>query len=75
MTTTRVTSTDFQRDYDLLSDKARREPVVASSDEFAGPSWRDRTVGSAEDLPDAWLDAVRTAQVPAGHDHLNAEVE
>ena len=86
MTTTRVTSTDFQRDYDLLSDRARREPVVitldgrdalvvVSADEFARLSRRDRTVGLAADLPEEWLDAVLAAEVSAGHDNLNAELE
>ena len=86
MGTTRVTSMEFQRDYDLLSDRARREPVVitregqdslvvVSADEFARLSRRDRTVGSAGDLPDAWLDAVLIAEVPAGYAHLNAELE
>jgi prevent-host-death family protein len=70
----RVTSSEFQRSFGKLSDKALKEEVaitkqgrdhlvLMSADEYARLKRRDRKVGLAGELSDEWLDAVRDAQV------------
>ncbi|MGO4871660.1 MAG: type II toxin-antitoxin system Phd/YefM family antitoxin [Roseiarcus sp.] len=70
MPSTRVTASQFQQSFGALSDKARREPVVItkhgrdslvvmSAEEWARLKRRDRRVGSAEELPEEWIEAVR----------------
>ena len=82
----RVTSKEFQQSFGPLSDKARHEPVVItrhgrdslvimSAEEWARLMRRDRKVGLAADLPDQWLEAVLTAEVPPAYSFLDAELE
>ncbi len=75
MEATRVTASEFQQAFGMLSDKARRESVVITKhgrdslvvmpiEEWERLKRRDRRVGLTEDLPDEWLEAVREASVP-----------
>jgi prevent-host-death family protein len=86
MDMTRVTASEFQKAFGALSDKALREPVaitkqgrdhlvVVSAEEYARLKRRDRTVHAAADLPDEWLDALKTAEMPSGYEHLDAELK
>ena len=72
----KVSASEFQRSLGSISDKAMREAVaitkqgrnhlvLLSYDEYARLKRRDRMVGLAGELSDAWLNAVRTAEVPA----------
>jgi prevent-host-death family protein len=83
---TRVTASEFQKSFGALSDKALQGPVaitkqgrdhlvVLSAEEYARLKRRDRIVHAAGDLPDEWLDAVREAKMPPGHEHLDAELK
>jgi prevent-host-death family protein len=85
MDTIRVTQSEFQRAVEALTDKALQEPVtitkngrdhvvLLSADEYARLKRRDRTVGLADELPEEWLDAVRTARVPDEFAHLDDEL-
>jgi prevent-host-death family protein len=71
----KVSASEFQRSLGSISDNALREAVtitkqgrnhlvLLSYEEYARLKRRDRTVGLAGELPDAWLDAVRKADVP-----------
>lgn len=82
----RVTASEFQKAFGALSDKALQEPVaitkqgrdhlvVVSAQEYARLKRRDRIVHTAENMPDAWVDAVRSAKMPSGHDHLDDELK
>ena len=75
MEPTRVTASEFQMSFGALSDKARREPVVItkhgrdslvvmSAEEWERLKRRDRQVGLTENLPEEWIEAVRTAEAP-----------
>ncbi|MGO9742035.1 MAG: type II toxin-antitoxin system prevent-host-death family antitoxin [Roseiarcus sp.] len=75
MQPTRVSATEFQAAFGALSDKARREPViitkhgrdslvVMSAEEWERLKRRDRRVGVTAELPEEWIDAVRSAEVP-----------
>lgn len=86
MDLTRVTASEFQKAFGALSDKALREPVaitkqgrdhlvVLSAEEYVRLKRRDRIVYAAGDLPEEWLDAVRTARMPDGLEHLNADLK
>ena len=86
METTRVTASEFQQAFGMLSDRARRQPVVVTKhgrdsivvipiEEWERLKRRDRRVGLTEDLPDEWLDAVRDAKVPEDFSHLDAELK
>ncbi len=86
MKATRVTASEFQQAFGVLSDKARHEPVVItqhgqdtlvviSAEEWARLSRRERRVGLTADLPDEWLEAVLAAEVPAEYAHLDAELD
>ncbi len=86
MTATRVTSSEFQQAFGSLSDRARHEPVVITKhgrdslvvmpvEEWERLKRRDRHVGLTADLPEEWLEAVRTATVPEEFDHLDAELK
>ena len=61
----RVTEGEFQRAFDVLTNKALQEPVtitkagrdhlvVVSADEFARLKRRDRLVGLTSELPEEW---------------------
>ena len=82
----RVTASEFQQAFGLLSDKARQQPVVITKhgrdslvvipvEEWERLKRRDRRAGLAEDLPDEWLEAVRTAEVPEEFAHLDADLK
>jgi prevent-host-death family protein len=86
MDPTRVTASEFQQSFGLLSDKARREPVVITKhgrdslvvmpvEEWERLKRRDRRVGLAGELPDEWVEAVRSARVPEEFAHLDAELD
>ena len=86
METTRVTSSEFQQAFGMLSDKARREPVVITKhgrdslvvmpvEEWERLKRRDRRVGATEDLPAEWVDAIRGAEVPETFAHLDADLK
>jgi prevent-host-death family protein len=83
----RITETELQRGFAALVDRARHEPVmIATSDgrdefvvlsakEYARLKRRDRCVGRTEDLPEEWIDAVRSAKVPDEFAALDAELK
>ncbi len=84
METTRVSESEFERAFGALTDKARHEPVtitregrdhlvVLSAEEYARLKRRDRRVGLTSQLPEEWVEAVRSAKVPDAFGHLDAE--
>ncbi|HEY2356075.1 MAG TPA: type II toxin-antitoxin system Phd/YefM family antitoxin [Phenylobacterium sp.] len=86
MPTTRVTASEFQNAFGQLSDKARHEPVVITKhgrdslvvmpiEEWERLKRRDRKAGLSADLPDEWVDAIGSAEVPAEFAHLDAELK
>ena len=86
METTRVTSSEFQQAFGLLSDRARREPVVITKhgrdslvvmpvEEWERLKRRDRDVGLTADLPEEWIEAVRAATTPEEFAHLDADLK
>jgi prevent-host-death family protein len=83
---TRVTASQFQNAFGLLSDKARREPVVITKhgrdslvvmpvEEWERLKRRDRRVGLTAELPEEWVEAVRGAEVPREFAHPGAELK
>ncbi len=83
---TKVTASEFQQAFGMLSDKARHEPViitkhgrdslvVMSTDEWARLKRRDRRVGRTEDLSEEWVDAVQNAEVPKEFAFLDDELK
>jgi prevent-host-death family protein len=86
MQTTRVTASEFQHAFGALSDKARQGPVVItkhgrdslvvmSAEEWERLKRRDRRVSLTTDLPEEWLEAVRSAKVPDEFASLDAELK
>jgi len=86
MEATRVTASQFQQAFGMLSDKARHQPVVITKhghdslvvipvDEWERLKRRDRHVGLSEDLAPEWVEAVRDAAVPEAFAHLDAELK
>ena len=84
MAAIRVTSSQFQHAFGMLSDKARHEPVVITKhgrDSLVVPTveeWerlkrRDRRVGATADLPAKWVEAIREVEVPEAFAHLDAD--
>ena len=82
----RVTASEFQQAFGALSDKARHEPVVItkhgrdslvvmSAEEWNRLKRRDRRAGLTAELPEEWVEAVRSAKVPDGFAHLDAELK
>jgi len=85
MDTIRVTQSEFQRAVETLTDRALQEPVtitkdgrdhvvLLSADEYARLRRRDRNVGLAAELPEEWVEAVRTARVPEEFAYLDDEL-
>ena len=85
MQVTKVSASEFQQAFGALSDKARHEPVVItkhgrdslvvmSAEEWQRLKRRDRQVGLTAELPDEWIDAVRSAKVPDEFAHLDADL-
>jgi len=86
MQPTKVSASEFQQAFGMLSDRARHEPivitkhgrdslVVMSAEEWARLKRRDRQVGLTTELTDEWLEAVRHAKVPDEFAHLDAELK
>ena len=68
----RFSTSEFQAEFDAVSEKARHQPVVITKDgqdalvvisatEWARLKRRDRRVGPTSDLPEAWIEAVLNA--------------
>jgi len=77
----RVSTADFIKNYGALADRALAEPVtitkngrdrlvVISAAEYSRLKQRDRRVIRAEDVTDAELAMIETAEVPAEYGHL-----
>jgi prevent-host-death family protein len=73
--TTRVTASEFQNAFGMLSDKARREAIVITKhghdslvvlpvEEWQRLKRRDRQVGLTADLSGEWIEAIRAAPSP-----------
>jgi prevent-host-death family protein len=86
MEPTKVTASEFQQAFGMLSDKARHEPVVITkhgrdslvvmaAEEWARLKRRDRQVGLTTELPEEWADAVRSAKVPEEFAPLDADLK
>ena len=86
MEPTKVTASEFQQGFGMLSDKARHEPivitkhgrdslVVMAAEEWMRLKRRDRRVGLTAELPEEWVDAVRNAKVPEEFAHLDADLK
>ena len=82
----RITSAEFQRNVGLYQDKARAEPVTITKDgreelvllsagEYQRLKRRDRRVFAVEDLTPEQIAALEKAEVPPGHEHLDAEMK
>jgi prevent-host-death family protein len=82
----RVTTAEFQRNVLLYQDKALAEPVtitkdgqeclvLVSAEEYQRLKQRDRRVFAVEDLTPEQIAAIEKAEVPPGHEHLNAELK
>jgi prevent-host-death family protein len=86
MSPTRVTASEFQQAFGALSDSARREPVVItkhgrdslvvmSAEEWERLKRRDRRVGLTAELPEEWVEAVRSAEAPEEFAGLDDELK
>jgi len=82
----RVSTADFIKNYSSLADRALAEPVtitkhgrdrlvMVSAAEYERLKRRDRQVFQSADLPDAVLEQIAKAEVPAEFAHLDAELE
>jgi len=81
-----ITSTEFQRNVELYEDKAlaesvtitkngRERLVLLSIEEYQRLKRRDRRAFAAEDLTPEQIAALEKAEVPPGHEHLDAELK
>jgi prevent-host-death family protein len=82
----RISSADFQRQFGALSDKALTEPltitrngrdrlVLMSVEEYERLKRRDRRVVRLEDFTEEEMALIAKADVPAEHEHLDAELK
>ena len=82
----RVTSAEFIKAYGSLADRALIEPVtitrngrdrlvLLSAEEYARLIQRDRKVLRVAELSEAEVALIARAEVPAGHEHLDALLE
>ena len=82
--TTRVTASEFQNSFGMLSDKARRQPVVITKhghdslvvlpiEEWERLKRRDRHVGLTAEAPEEWIEAVRAAPSPPDYTANDAD--
>jgi PHD/YefM family antitoxin component YafN of YafNO toxin-antitoxin module len=82
----RVSTAEFIKTYGTLADKALSEPVtitkngrdrlvLISAEEYTRLKRRDRRVFEAGELTEAQIAALSTAEVPAEHAHLDAELD
>jgi len=81
-----VTSPEFQRNVGLYEDRALAEPVtitkngrerlvLLSVEEYQRLKRRERRVFTVEDMTDEQIAAIEKAQMPSGHEHLDAELK
>jgi PHD/YefM family antitoxin component YafN of YafNO toxin-antitoxin module len=81
----RVTTAEFIKRYGTLADRALSEPVtitkngrdrlvLLSADEYTRLKRRDRRAIAAEELTEAELALIASAEVPAEYAHLDAEL-
>ncbi len=82
----KVSSAEFQKKFDSLSDKALTEPltitrhgrdrlVLLSVEEYERLKRRDRRVVRLEDFTDAEMALIANADVPAEYAHLDSELK
>ncbi len=82
----KVTSVDVSKHFGQFADKALADPihitkhgrdhlVLMSADEYARLKRRDRHAYLSSELPDEWVDALRTATMDERHNLLNAGLE
>jgi hypothetical protein len=82
----KVTTADFIKHYGRLADRALIEPltitknghdrlVVLSSEEYARLKRRDRRVVAVEDLTEAEIALIATAEVSPEYAHLDDELK
>jgi prevent-host-death family protein len=82
----KVSSAEFQKKFDSLSDKALTEPltitrhgrdrlVLLSVEEYERLKRRDRRVVRLEDFTDAEMALIANADVPTEYAHLDSELK
>ena len=82
--TTRVTASEFQNSFGMLSDKARRQPVVITKhghdslvvlpvEEWERLKRRDRRVGLTAEVSEEWIEAVQAA--PSPPDYMATDID
>ena len=82
----RVSTADFIKHYSALADHALTEPVtitkhgrdrlvVVSAAEYERLKKRDRQVFQSAELPDAVLQLIAQAEVPAEYAHLDEDLK
>jgi prevent-host-death family protein len=81
-----ITSAEFQRNVGLYEDRALAEPVtitkngrerlvLLSVEEYQRLKRRDRRVFAVEEMTDEQIAAIEKAEMPPGHEHLDAELK
>jgi PHD/YefM family antitoxin component YafN of YafNO toxin-antitoxin module len=86
MDTIRVTENEFQDAFDDLAERAAAEPVtitrdgrdhliVLSAKEYTRLKRHERRAGLASELPEEWVEAVRSAAVPEEFADLDSELK
>ena len=82
----KVTSVEFQQNVGRYQDMAIAEPVevtkhgrrhvvVLSDQEYRRLKRQDRQAMPVWQIPPEVIDGIEKAEVPPGHEHLNAELE
>ena len=59
----------------VITKHGRDSLVVMSAEEWQRLKRRDRQVGLTTELPEEWVEAVRSANVPDEFAHLDAELK
>ena len=83
--TATVTAAEVSKNFGAYQDAAVREPVIITKNgrprtvliaykDFVRLSRRDRRVERTIDLSEAEIAAVERSEMPAGYEHLNAEL-
>lgn len=83
---TRVTASEFQNAFGMLSDRARREPIVVTKhwrdslvilpvEEWERLKRRDRNVGLTVEASDEWIEAVRDPAAPPDYRPVDLKFE
>jgi prevent-host-death family protein len=81
-----VTSTEFQQNVGLYEDRALAEPVtitkngrerlvLLSVEEYQRLKRRDRRAFAVDEMTDEQIAAIEKAQMPPGHEALDAELK